>query len=410
MCFFNVARIVSRPIDSTICNSMTRSVSKRTDHREYPFGGAPHAIAMMRTSFSPVTIGGFGGEARTRLRKQASMPSVLYCLVKLNTVSSDTPHLTAISFCVGGTPTARSAISTTLHRFRILLGISSLRNISCTACRSASLNSTWYFWFTTTPPHRCSLNYIINSVKTLVAYLPCTLNTKLNGVTVQLSLETDYPFGELICLRIFCSEPTEFAIALRIPQWVDCAELIIGEQRCSCPAGSVQTIRKPWRQDVITLRLPMKCRVESGQTGVSIFRRALLYALQIQKISKRIHADIPGRELPHGDFEKYPASEWRYALDSALKPDDIGIESKPLGTYPFAPDTAPVVLHLPAYRIDWPLIDGCVQVLPDAKPLSGMKTVSLIPYGCTNIRHRGISAMRPECSIVRLRHRRPKRF
>jgi hypothetical protein len=62
--FFKVKRIVSLLICGNISSSTALSARSLTVQCENPSGGAPHANAIKRASFSPVTIGGFVGFSR----------------------------------------------------------------------------------------------------------------------------------------------------------------------------------------------------------------------------------------------------------------------------------------------------------------------------------------------------------
>ena len=86
---------------------------------------------------------------------------------------------------------------------------------------------------------------------------------------------------------------------------------------------------REWRDaTTVTVRLPMQAAVTTGYNGaVAVERGPLVYALRVEADWRRINADKPQRELPHGDFEVYPRTPWNYGLivDPARAADGIRI-------------------------------------------------------------------------------------
>ena len=81
----------------------------------------------------------------------------------------------------------------------------------------------------------------------------------------------------------------------------------------------------------------------------------------LQTTTVYIHADKPGRELPHGDFEVRPTTPWNYglALDPARPADGLRFEERPIGERPFSPLGAGMVAFARARRIpSWKLAHG----------------------------------------------------
>jgi len=56
----------------------------------------------------------------------------------------------------------------------------------------------------------------------------------------------------------------------------------------------------------------------TGPNGAIVVARGpLVFALPLGEEWRRIHADVPGRELPHADWEVHPTSPWNFALAPA---------------------------------------------------------------------------------------------
>ena len=142
----------------------------------------------------------------------------------------------------------------------------------------------------------------------------------------------------------------------------------------------------------IGLRFPMKPRTSRRYHGaIAVERGPLVYSLKLGEAWTRVNADKPHRELPHGDFEVRPTTPWNYALllDEARPETSITFEDRPVGEKPFSPEGAGVVARIKGRRLPgWRLAHGWAAEVPPARQSSRepMEELTLIPYGCTNIR------------------------
>jgi hypothetical protein len=135
-------------------------------------------------------------------------------------------------------------------------------------------------------------------------------------------------------------------------------------------------------------------RVRSSRrfhNAIGLERGPLVYALKLGEEWKRVNADMPLRELPHGDWEVYATTPWNYALDLNEETLDRDVEffEHTVGNMPFSPDGAPVSARVKGVLLEsWKLVNGSAGELP-MSPVSAdgpIKVLTLIPYGCTNIR------------------------
>ena len=106
---------------------------------------------------------------------------------------------------------------------------------------------------------------------------------------------------------------------------------------------------------------------------------------------ERIHSDAPYRELPHADWEVYPTTPWNYALcyDDISSDDMIVFHKHELKDHPFSPQGAPVSLSCTGYQVpEWKSVHGDADEIPvKLTPCSEPAVeLTLIPYGCTNLR------------------------
>ena len=130
----------------------------------------------------------------------------------------------------------------------------------------------------------------------------------------------------------------------------------------------------------------MKAQVEERpNNAISIVRGPLVYGLKIGEEWKRVHKDQPHRELPHADWEVYATTPWNYGLAVNA---DIKFEERDVGEQPFSPEGAPVVALVKGQRVsNWRLLNGSADELPKHPKGSGEEeTLTLVPYGCTNLR------------------------
>lgn len=222
-----------------------------------------------------------------------------------------------------------------------------------------------------------------------VAYAPSMLTTEVDGIPVQIELQTEYPFREELRFIIRAEHPVRFPLHLRIPDWAEGAELQIGDEEIvAVSAGTFHREEREWGGGIsVRLRLPMRVRiVRRFNDSVSIYHGPLLLALKMGEEWRQI-----GGELPHADWEVYPTTPWNYALkiDPQNPEASVVVETRPLADRPFSPEGAPVVARTLGRRLPgWGLEHNAAAPVPPSPVTSGepLQEVTLIPYGCTNLR------------------------
>ncbi len=184
------------------------------------------------------------------------------------------------------------------------------------------------------------------------------------------------------------------------PVHVSTVRVAGGSPRPAAP-GAMYAVDHTWSgETMLQLTLPMAARVTERYNGaVAVERGPLVYALKIGEAWTRVNADQPQRELPHGDFEVRPTTPWNYglAVNVASPSDNITFNEHPVGERPFSPEGAGTSATVRARRLPrWKLENGwAAEISPVdvgwAEPtppgeLQPLEDVTLIPYGCTNIR------------------------
>jgi len=227
-----------------------------------------------------------------------------------------------------------------------------------------------------------------------VAYAPSTVTTDIAGVSVTATLETEYPFRDKLHFTITVAQPVRFSLWLRIPAWTLQPTLRINGQPMSAPTPrTFHEINRLWEgSTVLDLWLPMATKLTPGYRGaIAVERGPLVYALKMGEDWRRVHAASPFRELPHGDWEVYPTTPWNYALDvaPATLDEDIVFHARPMGETPFSSEGSPVTANVRGKRLpEWGMENGAAADVPLSPVLSeeNLEELTLIPYGCTNLR------------------------
>ncbi|MBN1874525.1 MAG: glycoside hydrolase family 127 protein [Anaerolineae bacterium] len=227
-----------------------------------------------------------------------------------------------------------------------------------------------------------------------MAYAPNTVSIEVDGVPVVVSLKTDYPFRESLHFTVTAEQPVTFPLLLRIPAWSPGAMVkVAGEQGQQTKAGKFHHVRREWEGTTeVLLTLPMSPTLWRGYNdAVAVERGPLVYALRMGEDWRRVHEDADYRELPHADWEVYPTTSWNYALDvdTATLEEDVTFIEYPVGECPFSPEGAPITATVKGRRLlDWQQDHGSAADAPQSPVVSSepLEELTLIPYGCTNLR------------------------
>lgn len=223
-----------------------------------------------------------------------------------------------------------------------------------------------------------------------VAYAPCEVTARVaDGVTVQITEETEYPFRGALRLIVSPERPARFPLQLRIPAWAEGARLRVGSEVWqSASAGGFHTLEREWQSgDTVELELPLALRTETRERGaIAVHRGPLVLALKVGEAWKQI-----GGELPHADWEIAPTTHWNYALalDPAHPERSLAVEEAPVSEVPFDTERPPVFLRGQGRRLPgWTLVDDSAGPVPESPAQSAepLEPVALIPYGSTQLR------------------------
>jgi hypothetical protein len=225
-----------------------------------------------------------------------------------------------------------------------------------------------------------------------VAYAPSRVTCEVKGVPVTVTLETDYPFRDTLHFTIDAPNAVSFPLLLRIPAWAtDTTVRVAGAERVRTQPTQFHRIDREWHGNTrVVLKMPMRPRLSRRfNDAIAIERGPLVYALKIGE-EWRCVQDRPHRER-RGDWEVYPTTHWNYALSlkEETLAEDLVFTEHPLGECPFSPDGAPTSASVKGRRVpEWLMENGSAADAP-LSPLASSEPpeeLTLIPYGCTNLR------------------------
>ncbi|OAS82688.1 beta-L-arabinofuranosidase domain-containing protein [Metabacillus litoralis] len=240
-----------------------------------------------------------------------------------------------------------------------------------------------YFQFQSWPKFALSTFMTTDKGIACTAIASSEVETVLNDGTVKISLSTDYPFNNILKFTVSVDKPLDFNFDIRIPGFCSSAR-VNGEEAIS---GEYYNLSKTWiGEEIIEVVLNYETVfINRPEDMVAVRRGPLLYSIAIEEEWNMIDygKDEELRVYPHCDYEVLPHSQWNYGyVDKNIEYMFNGI-----GDIPFNPKESPIEASASVVEINWPKNNGIVARVPvDRKPISEVKTVKLLPYGCTNLR------------------------
>ena len=130
-------------------------------------------------------------------------------------------------------------------------------------------------------------------------YTASSATVSLSGdARVEIRQETDYPASGAVVVRVDPSQPTRFALRLRIPRWCAAPTAKVNGEPVSIAGGQPSlAIDRQWKAgDCVQLDFPMTWRLVRGrinQAGkVAIMRGPLVYCLNPKQHPKLANVDL----------------------------------------------------------------------------------------------------------------------
>ena len=235
--------------------------------------------------------------------------------------------------------------------------------------------------------------------------IPSALETTLdNGVTVQVDVQTNYPFADVLSYRISSSGP--FNLHVRIPSWVVKSSLFVQtngvrSQRVATDSHTgMMVINLPVGDSSVDISFLRAIRtvVRPKSNAVSVVNGPLLYSLdvgyQAESHQPRDWTDggpLLGRtELPllAQDWTMVNTKPWTVAIDtkSLVQRTKGNVYDMDLPSPIWARDAPPVFIEGDGCEIEWPMYRNVPGPVPARKRCVGNKTrIRFVPFGSAKI-------------------------
>jgi len=240
-------------------------------------------------------------------------------------------------------------------------------------------------WLGTADGGLCASLYAASEVSARVA----------DGTSVNISEETDYPFGDSVRLTITPDAPAKFPLYLRVPDWCTNASVQINGRSTYVKARPLSYIvlEQTWKSgDTVQLQLPMHISVrrwEKNNNAASVEYGPLIFSLKIGEKWVRCGGDAAWPES-----EVFATTAWNYGL--VFDADDPAASFKvlpkvwPPPDQPFTPENTPLEIHgkakkIPGWKMDSLGLVGKLQPSP-IKSDEPVETITLIPMGAARLR------------------------
>lgn len=226
-----------------------------------------------------------------------------------------------------------------------------------------------------------------------MSYGPNTVTAKVgNAKTVQINVDTQYPFDETISMTMTMDSEETFPLKLRIPAWCQHPEIEINNVALNnVTAGEFLSIERNWKNgDRITLKFPMHIIInEEVNNSVSVQRGPLVYSLKIGEQWNMRNDYGNGFK----EFEVIPTTAWNYAfsIDRENPEASFTVNKNEMPANPYVQATTPVTLSVKARKLPtWTYaLNNMFALDPPYGPVnstSAEETLTLVPFGSENIR------------------------
>jgi len=217
------------------------------------------------------------------------------------------------------------------------------------------------------------------------ALIPASVVTTIDGINVEITLDTMYPFRDTLTYTVSAEKDVTFDFGIRIPAYVKSAKVNGNDAK----KGEVYVISREWRKGVTTVTAELSSEFVLNKSDFNEMRYltkgALLYTVAIDEKWNKIEyvQDGVDRTYPYCDYEIIPQSSWNYAFasDGKFEIEEHGFD---LSGYIFSPENAPVSVFADMSEIEWDF-DGHKCAAIPAETAVAAKKVKLIPYGCSSL-------------------------
>ena len=154
---------------------------------------------------------------------------------------------------------------------------------------------------------------------------------EVNGKTVEIKEETQYPTSGEVKLTFTCSEPVEFAFRFRTPRWAEKIECAVGDVPCALNKSKLgyAEIKRLWKSgDILTVSMPMNWRFVRGRM-IQEGRVALMRGPVLFTFSEKLNTEVLKKCPAPRDLVLDPTSIGNPILDDSVRPNGqkVGVKA-----------------------------------------------------------------------------------
>ena len=145
----------------------------------------------------------------------------------------------------------------------------------------------------------------------------------VNGKTVAIKEETQYPNSGEVKLTFTCSEPVEFAFRFRTPRWAEKIECAVGDVPCALAKSQLgyAEIKRLWKSgDILTISMPINWRFVRGRM-IQEGRVALMRGPVLFTFNEKLNAEVLKKCPESRNLVLDPASIGNPILDDSIRPN-----------------------------------------------------------------------------------------
>lgn len=220
-----------------------------------------------------------------------------------------------------------------------------------------------------------------------MVHAPSSLFTDINGKSVHITAETDYPFKNRIKYNLKGNGIKDCTLKIRIPSWCNKFTIykndnIYHAKNTALSDNDFIILQDLQENDTVVIEFAMEIRKTFWyHNSIAIERGPLVYSLDIKE-NWKIFRELMGIK----DYEVYPETPWNYAL--ALN-GECKECIQDISDTPFSKKSPPVTLYTKGKLCqNWGLSNNSAADLPYS-PVHIDNTeeeIRLIPYGCSKLR------------------------
>ena len=242
-------------------------------------------------------------------------------------------------------------------------------------CCTANLHQGW-------PKYVSHLWYAAQDEGFLcLSYAPCRMRFLSGDVPVSIRVETAYPFGETVRVRVEAGRKKKFPLWFRVPEWAEGAVAQVDGEEYDLTAGDLWKLEREWDGNDLTFVFPMKPRItrwhrQSAAVEVGPLVMAFHPAEKWEKIKD--HPFVP-------DWQVTTEDAWNWAI----VPETARVEFDPDAAGAFKDGRYPVRAYVMAAPVaEWGMKGGSADDPPVSPAVSkdALREIELVPYGDTSLR------------------------